>query len=150
MPFGPRSWMNDSWLTPTNSIWERKRDSPIFITLKSTIFFCFIKDLHKDLQNILSRCYPPSLKHLQEDKGKYFGWVFCSFILEKTFQDNSTPVYHRDSLPGVLPPGSLAETWTQGVCVILAGCLNPLLPPGTLIERLERKWGHMPRAGSTL
>lgn len=85
MPFGPRSWMNDSWLTPTNSIWERKRDSSIFITLKSTIlfFFCFIKvTCHKGLQSTLSRCYPPSLKHLQEDQGKYFGWVFCWFILD--------------------------------------------------------------------
>lgn len=27
-----------------------------------------------------------------------------------------------------------------GVCVNLAGCLNPLLSPVTLVERLEREW----------
>lgn len=49
MPFGPRSWMNDSWLTPMNSIWGKRKRFPHLSYSEIHKILCFIEvTCHKD------------------------------------------------------------------------------------------------------
>lgn len=88
-----RSQVVDEWqLAYSNKLHlGKKKRFPHLYNPEIHNFFCFIKvTCHKDLQNILSRGYPPSLMPLEEDQVFWLSFLFIYFGEHISGQFNSS------------------------------------------------------------